>query len=146
MWLCHRERQPGHRHDGSAGNNETVLQTAVSLELWCHADLLEKPGCAAELEISLAGLGRASKYPDLSIYHTFCHTSGRLFYDRGLTDRECLKDRWLLPGLYAGGSGSGAAGLQLRKGKSETADLADPPTPDLALADLAGALQSRTPG
>src|SRR5258708_33262561 len=111
MRLCHRKRQPGHCNDRSAGNDEAVLQTAVSLELWCHADLLEKPGCFVELEIPLVGLGSAAKYSNLPIYHTFCHPACRLFHDRRPIDRECVKDRWLLPGLYAGGPGGGAAGV-----------------------------------
>ncbi len=125
---------------------EDVLQAAFPLELWGHADVLEEPRCPAELEIQMAGLCRAAQYPDLSIYHSVCHSPGRLFYGCRAADRQCVEDWGLLSCLYAGGSVGRFAGFLLRKGKADPVDLADPAAADLALADLAGVVQGRAAG
>ena len=94
----------------------------------------------------MAGLCRADKYPDLSIYHSVYHSPGRLFYGCRAADRQRVEDWGLLSCVYARGPGSCFAGFLLRKGKAHPVDLADPSAADLALADLAGVVQGGPAG
>src|SRR5258708_22147523 len=113
LWLPGRKRQSVNRHDRGSRDPENAHEAAVPVELWGHADLLEKPGCIVQLEIQMAGMGRTAKYSNLSIYHSYCHSPGRLFYGCRTINRQCVQNSRLLSCIYAGGLSSGRAGFQL---------------------------------
>ena len=69
-----------------------VMQT-----FWKNRDLL------VQLEIQTTGLDRHAQYPDLSVYHTIHHSTGRFLYAHRLAYGQLCQDWILLSSIYAGG-------------------------------------------